>query len=62
MGRTSFLDPASPLLTCVGATGGGSSAAAGEAGRGFAVVASEVKELARQTSLATEETGDGESE
>jgi len=33
------------------------AARAGEAGRGFAVVASEVKELASQTSRATEEIG-----
>ena len=33
------------------------AARAGEAGRGFAVVASEVKELARETSKATEEIG-----
>jgi methyl-accepting chemotaxis protein len=31
------------------------AASAGEAGRGFAVVANEVKELARQTALATQE-------
>ncbi|WP_375291276.1 methyl-accepting chemotaxis protein [Qipengyuania sp.] len=34
------------------------AARGGEAGRGFAVVASEVKELATQTSRATEEIGD----
>jgi len=34
------------------------AARGGEAGRGFAVVASEVKELAAQTSRATEEIGD----
>lgn len=33
------------------------AASAGEAGRGFAVVANEVKELAKQTSEATEEIG-----
>ena len=33
------------------------AAGAGEAGRGFAVVAHEVKELAKQTALATEEIG-----
>jgi methyl-accepting chemotaxis protein len=33
------------------------AASAGEAGRGFAVVAHEVKELAKQTALATEEIG-----
>ncbi|VAX16152.1 Methyl-accepting chemotaxis protein [hydrothermal vent metagenome] len=33
------------------------AASAGEAGKGFAVVANEVKELARQTSSATEEIG-----
>ena len=33
------------------------AASAGEAGRGFAVVANEVKELARQTSQATDEIG-----
>ena len=33
------------------------AASAGEAGRGFAVVANEVKELSKQTSLATEEIG-----
>jgi methyl-accepting chemotaxis protein len=33
------------------------AARAGEAGRGFAVVAREVKELARQTAVATEEVG-----
>lgn len=34
------------------------SARAGEAGKGFAVVANEVKELAKQTSVATEQIGD----
>src|SRR5690606_26053119 len=33
------------------------AARAGEAGKGFAVVANEVKELAKQTSLATDEIG-----
>jgi methyl-accepting chemotaxis protein len=33
------------------------AARAGEAGKGFAVVANEVKELAKQTSIATEEIG-----
>ncbi len=33
------------------------AASAGEAGKGFAVVANEVKELAKQTALATEEIG-----
>ena len=34
------------------------AARAGEAGKGFAVVANEVKELAKQTAMATEEIGE----